>query len=175
MKLKPKETAARLSLLARQAAVFSAKNQGFPEPRFLKNEENAPIPENGVYWAISHKPTCVAGVVATSPVGIDIEKVKPMGRKMFEQIASDTEWALFGERAEISFFRMWTAKEAVLKSIGIGYRGIENCYVREVVDSHRLTMAYENDVWQVSHFYMDDHIVAMSTKESMDICWKIYF
>lgn len=171
--LRPKETAARLSHLARQTAVFSANRSGHALYSFPKDEKGAPLPEDGVYWSISHKKTYVAGVVATCPIGIDIEQIKPMKKDMFDRIATKEEWRLFKDPKEDSFFRVWTGKEAMLKMIGIGYRGISDCCVRAVEDDHTIQMSYLGNIWTIHYFRFDGHMVAIVPKEKRDIQWDV--
>jgi len=58
----------------------------------------------------------VAGVVSKAPVGIDIEKIKPISDSLFNRIVDVEELKCFDDESkQVIFFRSFTAKEAVLK------------------------------------------------------------
>lgn len=63
------------------------------------------------------------------PVGIDVELVRPvLWEPMLNMLAEDDEAddirAILADRAELdTFFRCWTAKEAILKAAGTGLKG----------------------------------------------------
>ena len=80
-----------------------------------------------VEFNASHSGGYVAIALAVgTPVGIDIERVRPMG----DEEAEANAWRFFsdGEAARIAaagdkdraFFAVWTAKEAVVKAVGSG-------------------------------------------------------
>ena len=172
--LRPKETAVRLSQLARQAAVFSARKIGYTkEISFYKDEQGVPLPEDGLYWAISHKSTCVAGAVATCALGIDVEKIKPMKKDMYARIAADAEWALMGGAHEDAFFRVWTGKEAVLKMVGVGMKGLSDCFVKSVLNDEALRINYLGNSWDVGYVRLNGHVIAAATDKDRDICWDV--
>ncbi len=103
----------------------------------------------------------MAGVVADFPIGVDIEKIRPCAPGLYRMAADETEWKL-GEKADdLLFFRYWTAKEAVLKSVGIGLQGLSRCRIIEIVDDHHLTLSYKHQDFNVEQFYFNGHIAAI--------------
>ena len=162
-----------LSALARRALERSAKKSGAVLDRLEKDDRGAPLPFEGTYWSISHKDTWVAGVVAPAPVGIDIERVRPCSEALFRKTGTDAEWAL-GEspRDETLFFRYWTAKEAVLKTTGAGFREFSQCRVKYIVDHNTLALWYRDREWRVAHFYFNGHVAAVM-KDGWEVCWEV--
>lgn len=72
--------------------------------------------------------TCV-GVGQVGRVGVDIEEVKPCNwRAMLGMLSNENEseaWTAFLQEhddAAVPFLRLWTAKEAILKADGRGFR-----------------------------------------------------
>ena len=65
------------------------------------------------YWSLSHKSRYVAAVVGPTPVGIDLEEIVPRSEGLHDHVAREEEWAL-ADRSWETFFRYWTAKEAVM-------------------------------------------------------------
>ncbi len=169
--LTPKKRVQFLSQQARRALQISAERSRVPIGKLAQDERSAPLPFDGTYWSISHKSEYVAGVVAPSPVGIDIEKICPRTKSLFAKIASEAEWAL-ADTSFKTFFRYWTAKEAVLKAAGIGLKALAKCRVIRVVDAQQIDMAYEGNTYRVQHYFFDDHIAAV-VKNDFEIDWTV--
>jgi 4'-phosphopantetheinyl transferase len=168
-----KEKVTHLSAFARQALARSAKISGVVLDRLDKDERGAPLPFEGVHWSISHKDAYVAGVTAPCPVGIDIEKIRPCSEALFRRTGSDEEWGLGSNPKDHHlFFRYWTAKEAVLKTTGAGFREFSDCRVIRIEDEQALTLFYRGREWLVSQFFFDDHVAAV-VKEGWDVSWEI--
>ena len=64
-----------------------------------------------VHFSLSHTEGAVLVGVAERPIGVDIEKVRPVSRRMLEQIGAETPEA---------FFRSWVRREARGKRSGAG-------------------------------------------------------
>jgi phosphopantetheinyl transferase len=75
--------------------------------------------------------------------------------------ADEQEWKLGGTIADLLFFRYWTAKEAVLKSVGTGLKSLSKCRIIEIVDDRHLLLSYEHQAFNVEHFYFNGHIAAI--------------
>jgi 4'-phosphopantetheinyl transferase len=135
----------------------SAVNLG----ELLKSPEGAPLPVGGYFWSLAHKIDYVAGVVADFPIGVDIEKIKPCAQGLYRMAADEAEWKLAETAGDLMFFRYWTAKEAVLKSAGVGLRALSKCRVTRIVDDHHLTLSYKDQEVNVEHFYFNGHIAAI--------------
>ena len=131
------ERVARLSRIARVALRLSAEKNGVVLGELLKNEDDIPCPFDGNYWALSHKPKYVAAVVSKEKIGIDIEEIKPRSESVFSLVASEEEWELSKDRSWYTFFRYWTAKEAVLKAVGVGIGGLKICRIISVINDDK--------------------------------------
>ena len=64
------------------------------------------------HFSLSHTAGAAAAVLADTPVGVDIERVRPVSVRAMEQIA--------GVRTEAAFFRSWVRREARAKRSGAG-------------------------------------------------------
>lgn len=168
-----KEKVTHLSAQARRALACSATKSGVVPGPLYKDERGAPLPFEGTHWSISHKDTYVAGVVAPDPVGIDIEKLRPCTEALFRKTGTDEEWGLSDEPEDDHlFFRYWTAKEAVLKTTGAGFREFSDCRVIRIVDEHVLALFYRDREWLVSQVFFNGHIAAV-VKEGWEIQWEM--
>jgi 4'-phosphopantetheinyl transferase len=150
-----------LSALARQAVLLSANLSGIQFGELMKSPEGAPLPVGGYFWSLAHKSDYVTGVVADFPIGVDIERIRPCAPGLYRMAADETEWKLGGGAGDLLFFRYWTAKEAVLKSAGIGLRALSKCRVTRIVDDHHLRLSYKHQEFNVAHFYFNGHIAAI--------------
>jgi len=151
----------QLSSLARQAVQLSANQSGVKLGELMKSPEGAPLPVGGYFWSLAHKTDYVAGVVADFPIGMDVEKIRPCAPKLYRMTADDAEWKLGESISDLLFFRYWTAKEAVLKSVGIGLKALSLCRVIEIVDDHHLMLSYKQQEFDIEHYYFNGHIAAI--------------
>jgi 4'-phosphopantetheinyl transferase len=170
-KLKGKEKVSALKLAARQALHLSASYSGVELGPLKKADTGAPLPSKGIYWSLTHKSQYVAAVVAMHPIGIDIEKDRPISDGLYERIAAPREWALAATVTRALFYRYWTAKEAVLKAVGKGLTGLTRCHIVKIVDDAHLELTYDGTIWQVAQrWFPEDHIVSV-TVDGNDIIW----
>ena len=169
--LRGRDKVIHLSVLARQAVQLSARQCGIQLGELMKSPEGSPLPAGGYFWSLAHKTEYVAGVVADFPIGVDIEKIRPCAPGLYRMAADEAEWKLGGGAGDLLFFRYWTAKEAVLKSVGIGLQGLSKCRIVKIVDEHHLILSYKRSEFDVEHFYFNGHIAAILAHP--DIQWTV--
>jgi 4'-phosphopantetheinyl transferase len=154
-----------LSRHAREALRRSAERMQVELGPLEKDPRGAPLPFRGNFWSVTHKPEYVGGVLAPSPVGLDLEKIRPCSEALFRKTASKEEWALAGRSdREQLFFRYWTAKEAVLKTSGEGIRDLSRCRIRKVLDDAHLLVDYGGIVWPVEQIFFDGHVASVASR-----------
>jgi 4'-phosphopantetheinyl transferase len=169
--LKGKENVVALSRLARVSARASAVKSECRIHRFIKNKLGVPLPSNGVFWSVSHKPGFVAGVVSTEKIGIDLEQLKEVSGALFQKIVDPDEARHFGHQDKmLVFFRAFTAKEAVLKKTTDGIKGLSKAKIKRVTDDRHLVVQYLNKKYWVENFYFDGYLASV-TKDHFDLQW----
>lgn len=162
-RLQGREKVAALREKARQALALSARHAGLRLGPLEKDANGAPLPSVGVFWSLSHKSAYVAAVAASVPVGIDVERIKAVSEGLHRRIADLDEWALAPRQDLATFFRFWTAKEAVLKAVGKGLVDLSRCRIARVASADCLVLAYDRQVWSVRHRWIDaDHLAAVT-------------
>ena len=171
---KPRDRVKFLSRHARQALKLSARKSNIRLGELKQDENGAPLPQNDIYWSITHKTQYVGGVVAPTPIGIDIERIRDCSPGLFAKTAGDREWAL-GEAEKnslLTFFRYWTSKEALVKTSGSGLKDLLKCQVTRVIDDRHLKIRYSDREWLIEHFYFDQHIASI-TQDAYQIEWAL--
>jgi 4'-phosphopantetheinyl transferase len=161
--LPPKQRVQSLSDYARQALTLSAERLGVRLGPLEKDDRGAPIPCDGNFWSLSHKPDYVGGVVAPAAIGLDIERLRHCSAGLRRKTADAAEWALMGHGdVQTTFFRYWTAKEAVLKARGEGLRDLSRCRIARILGPTRLRVDYAGKTWTVEHFFFEGHVAAVA-------------
>jgi 4'-phosphopantetheinyl transferase len=150
-----------LSRYARKALEVSAAKSNVTLGKLLKDTNGAPLPSDGSYWSLTHKPDYVGAVVASEPTGIDIEKIRKVSAAVVRKITGSGELRLGGADSPAGFFRFWTAKEAVLKAAGVGMKGLSSCRVTRIVDETHLEAEYKGRVFSIEQLYFSEHIAAV--------------
>jgi len=169
--LKGREKVSFLSKHARKALEISAQKSRIQLTDLKKNEKGVPLPFNGHYWSLTHKSEYVAAVIASTPIGIDIEKIRSCSKALFRKTACDSEWNLSDTDPFILFYRYWTSKESVLKASGTGIRELSRCRIISIIDNNHLVIDYRNQEWLLEHFYFDRHVASI-VKNDFHVEWK---
>jgi len=97
------------------------------EIAFHYNQWGKPsVPNSGLEFNVAHSENYFVLAVSREPVGVDIEKNKPIedlyliARTVFSPNEL-TAWSLLPEMDQVaSFYKIWTRKEALLKGLGRG-------------------------------------------------------
>ena len=167
-----REMVVNLSYHARRALEISARKSSVDLSDLLKDENGAPLPFDGNYWSLTHKPSYVGGVIAPKRIGIDIEKIRPCSKGLFKKTAHDREWALSDTDPFELFYRYWTSKESVLKASGTGIRDLSKCRISRIIDDYNLIVDYDDKKWFIEHFLFDNHIASV-VKNNCDVEWTL--
>lgn len=103
-------------------------------PSFLYNDHGQPRLEAGPFFSISHCRHAIAVAVSDTPVGIDVESVRPLRPELVAKAMNTAEQTLIATSAlpDRAFTRLWTCKEAFLKLRGTGiitdlHHTLEDC------------------------------------------------
>ncbi len=171
-RLTGREMVVSLSNHARRALEISARKSSVHLSDLLKDENGVPLPFDGNYWSLTHKPTYVGGVIASTRIGIDIEKIRPCSKGLFRKTAHDREWTLSDTDPFKLFYRYWTSKESVLKASGTGIRDLSKCRIVRIIDDYNLIVDYDERKWLIEHFFFDNHIASV-VKNNCDVEWTL--
>lgn len=160
--------------LDRSAGLTPGLPEGFHPAQLLKDAGGAPLPFQGIWWSVSHKPDYVAGVLSPYRTGIDVEKCA--GRQadaLFQKILNQEEARLFSSDQITTFYRAWTAKEAVLKANGAGISKLSQCRISRVISDTRMAAVLSETEQLVDQTFFDGHLAAVVTRETDAVEWRI--
>ena len=166
-----------LTICAKKSLSVSGEKSGFFPEKLEKGENGQPLPSNNVFWSVSHKDEYAAGLVSKSAAGIDVEKIKDISNPLFNKIVSQKERKCFeAEKDNIIFFRCFTAKEAVLKAVGIGLAGLSDILIIKAENSLNTWLKYKNVKYKVEHIFFDKYIASVvkdDCKDNYKVEWQI--
>lgn len=160
--------------LDRCAGLTRGLPSGFDSAALEKDDHGAPLPFQDTWWSVSHKPGYVAAVLAPYRTGIDVEKcaARPAG-SLFKKILTPEEARLFNADRLTTFYRAWTAKEAVLKANGAGIGKLYQCRISRVISDTRMAAVLSDTELLVDQTFSDGHIAAVVTRETDAVEWRI--
>lgn len=170
--LSGKDAVAFLRQYARQAVRLSGAKFGMDMQQLHNDASGAPLAANGIFWSLSHKPFYVAGVAASRPVGIDVECLRPVSTALFDKIFDHREQESAGPLTDFLFFRCWTAKEAVLKALGIGLKGLYRCKIERISGPEDMTVSYDGQSFEIKQAHYDNHIISVATQDQ-HVSWAL--
>ena len=89
------------------------------------NKYGKPFLKSGkLHFNLSHSGSLAVVATSDGEVGIDVQKLCDIDDKLIRRVTTDGEYAalsaLKGDKKRTEFFRLWTAKESVIKLLGIG-------------------------------------------------------
>ena len=85
-------------------------------------DENGKPVSDHFYFNISHSDGAVVFIKDDYPIGIDIEKIRPVEDGLIDFISSKEERDYI--KAPSDFFEIWTNKESLSKAIGTGIKEV---------------------------------------------------
>ena len=98
--------------------------------QFRKDENGKPhVVDLPIHFNVSHSGDFVACAVDSSPVGIDIEQIRPIRPALVKKVCTESERAYVengGEDMLLRFFEVWTSKEAWFKYTGTGITDLKS-------------------------------------------------
>lgn len=102
------------------------KGEGISRYEFTKNENGKPfLKDIPLFFSISHTEGFCAVCISDSPVGIDCEKIDPTYEEKINLFSSryfcenEIEFLKESNETLLSFFKIWTSKEAYIKKFGL--------------------------------------------------------
>lgn len=117
---------AQTSLMGKIMLLRALKKLTYPDNILEQIEYNAygkpELPHLPIHFSISHSEIAAVVALSFNPVGVDIERIKPIQLEDFKRFLTPSEWEALQTSSDPldAFYTLWTQKEAVLKGIGQG-------------------------------------------------------
>ena len=124
-----------------------------------------------LHFNVSHTDGLALFAVAHRPVGVDVERFRSVAnaeglvQRFFAEAEREQFQALPSELRNRAFLRGWTCKEAVLKGVGCGARGLDRCVVElhpdrpaQVLGDAALARDWELSAWDAT----PEHVAAVA-------------
>lgn len=119
--------------LASKILFKKAVFENFNKKEFsFKRQENGKIITDFCYVSFSHSSDMAVCAISNTPVGVDIEKIKPIKKrdKYHFFTSEENEYVNSAFNTQISFFEIWTRKEAYLKCAEVNSAELSNISVK---------------------------------------------
>ena len=113
---------------------------------------------SGMYFNISHSGEYVVLAVADNEIGVDIEKIAPYDQAIAVRCFTEREleW-LQSQGADEAFYRLWTAKESVMKASGLGFSLPPETFSVLPMDASAHTIA--GNAWFLHWLLYEGHMI----------------
>ena len=133
-------------------------NNGKP---YLKNST--------MYFNISHSGDYVVLAISNREIGIDIENIErkaPYSSKVAARCFTKQECEWMGEGDNEPFFRLWTAKESIMKASGFGFSLPPESFCVLPMDGSAHYIVGKN--WFLEWILYDDYIICLAIEREAD-------
>ena len=122
------------------------------------------LKDNGLFFNISHSGDYVVLGTAGCELGVDIEIVKPFPGNVAGRFFTPEECDYLNtENTNEAFFRIWTAKESVMKGSGLGLSMSPESFSVLPIDSSGHMI--RDRLWFLEWFSFDNHIICRSIED----------
>lgn len=128
------------SLAAQLLLQTLLQQQGMPAMALHRKPDGQPFLEgSSLHVSLSHSEEMVACAISSTPVGIDIEKIRPIDLRICSRFFTPEEQLYVQGNEQDSdssrytrFFEIWTAKEAYFKRLGTGITDLRSVNVLQL-------------------------------------------
>lgn len=126
------------------------------------NEFGKPVSDK-VFFNISHSHGYIALVIDRVPVGIDIERIRPVEEDLRNYISNEEEKKYIHD--DESFFEIWTNKESLVKANGNGINQKVNAIPGLPINEKR---TYDNKTFFNKTIKYQNLVITVSREQSED-------
>ncbi|MFA5667675.1 MAG: 4'-phosphopantetheinyl transferase superfamily protein [Balneolaceae bacterium] len=141
--------------------------QGELNPDYVLKKEPlgkpyAQLDANILHVSFSHsKDYAMCAISPKHTIGLDIEWCRrQVNEKLVRRILNENEWKVFGEEDPV---KLWTMKEAAVKSLGTGLRTNLNELVLRKESENEFLITFNNEkTFQICNFQLLDHQISIA-------------
>jgi 4'-phosphopantetheinyl transferase len=146
------------------------------DSQLIYGDNGKPYLKNStMYFNISHSNDYVVLATSHREIGIDIENIErktPYSNKVAARCFTqqEREW-MAHEGGNEAFFRLWTAKESVMKASGLGFSLPPESFSVLPMDASAHDIA--NKTWFLDWIPYDDYIICLAIEGKAEKCTVI--
>lgn len=133
--------------LASKILFKKAVFENFNKKEFsFKRQENGKIITDFCYVSFSHSSDMAVCAISDEPIGVDIEKIKPLKKreKYHFFTSEENEYVNSSSVPQISFLEIWTKKEAYLKCAEVKSSELSSVSVKSKFGGYSFKTENEN-------------------------------
>lgn len=132
------------------------------DSQIIYNENGKPCLKDGnLRFNAAHSGNYAVLGVSDAEIGIDIEKIKPYKRNVAARCFTPPELEWLRQNGDNAFFRLWTAKESIMKATGLGLAKLPpNTFT--VLPAHSPVYLL-GKYWNLKWFEHDGHVICTAT------------
>lgn len=142
----------------KEDTLFDKSVNGKP---FLKNHSN-------LHFNISHSGNFIVCAFSNNLVGIDIELLRDIDTAISSHYLNDREINSFHPVNNNSFFKLWTAKESILKLTGEGFRANPKD-VDIIEEDNKYFAHYKNRIFCLHSHFIENHFISIASIDNSKI------
>lgn len=134
------------------------------EDRLMYGENNKPLSPLGcAFFNLSHAGDYVVLAAAKNEVGVDIEPVERCDIDVAKRCFTSMEYAwLISQNTNEAFFKLWTAKESIMKATGKGFSLAPEHF--EVPLHPPFVCIVEQNLWHINSLTIDAHVLSTAVQ-----------
>lgn len=135
-----------------------------------RNPQGKPCLPGGPCFNLSHSGEYAILGVSRQPLGVDIERIRAYDERAARRCFTGPEldW-LREEGGEKPFFRLWTAKESVMKATGLGFSMAPGGF--SVLPAEDGPHEIEGRCWYLRWGSLPGHVICTASAEPEAIRW----
>ncbi len=147
--------------------VFLDNGYNLSEVEIHFNQHNKPYADVNFYFNISHSGDKVICAVCSEEIGCDIEKIRDINESLIARCFTEKEQSFIND--ETKFFRLWTAKESLLKAIGTGITEKLKSFELCVENNKLLPIKYDNINYSFKELdILKDYAITICVKNAIE-------
>lgn len=119
------------------------------------------------FFNLSHAGNFVVLAQATHEVGVDVEPVGSYDQRVAETCYTPKEMAWLNlQHSDEAFYRLWTAKESIMKATGKGFGLAPECFSVLPIDETPHTV--DNRLWHLHWLLYQEHVICSAVERERE-------
>lgn len=139
------------------------------ESQMIFNSNQKPYLKNSkLYFNLSHSGNYVAMAASDTEIGIDIEQILPYSKEIAQKcfVPKERKW-LEEQKNDASFYKLWTAKESIMKAAGKGLEMAPESFC--VLPMNQSFHCVNHQIWHLFWDVYNQHQICVASEKNEPI------